>query len=84
MSTSDPAAASPLATFLVAYAQARAGLTAPGAPFELTQEAGADGQPLRLFRHAFPDLAARLSGVGTALASGAATGPEMLRPARAR
>lgn len=60
MSTSHPADAPALAAFLEGFAQARAGLTAPGAPFELMELPNGEGPPMRAFRHAFADLPALL------------------------
>lgn len=58
MST-DPAA--PAASFLEGFAKTRAGLTAPGSPFELVELTDAEGQSFKAFKNAFPHLPALLN-----------------------
>lgn len=57
--SSDPA--SPVATFLQGFAKTRAGLTAPGAPFELVELTDAKGHSFKAFKNAFPHLPALLN-----------------------
>jgi long-chain acyl-CoA synthetase len=52
--SSDSAA--PVASFLDGFAKTRAGLTAPGAPFELVELTDAEGQSFKAFKNAFPHL----------------------------
>ena len=58
MST-DPAA--PAASFLEGFAKTRAGLTAPGSPFELVELTDAEGQSFKAFKNAYPHLPALLN-----------------------
>lgn len=58
MST-DPAA--PVPSFLEGFAKTRAGLIAPGAPFELVEFTDAHGQSFQVFKNAFPHLPALLN-----------------------
>ena len=57
--SSDSAA--PVASFLDGFAKTRAGLTAPGAPFELVELTDAEGQSFKAFKNAFPHLPALLN-----------------------
>jgi long-chain acyl-CoA synthetase len=58
ISNSSPPGA---ADFFVGFFKARAGLTSPGAPFELVESADAQGHPLKAFKNAFPHLPALLN-----------------------
>ena len=61
-STSDTSSnAAGAADFLDGFFKARAGLTSPGAPFELIDSADAHGRPLKAFKNAFPHLPALLN-----------------------
>ena len=57
--SSDSAA--PVASFLDGFAKTRAGLTAPGAPFELVELTDAEGQSFMAFKNAFAQLPALLN-----------------------
>jgi long-chain acyl-CoA synthetase len=57
--SSDSAA--PVASFFQGFSQTRAGLTAPGAPFELVELTDAEGQRLKAFKNAFAHLPALLN-----------------------
>jgi long-chain acyl-CoA synthetase len=59
-STPDTFTSSP-ADFFDGFFKARAGLTSPGAPFELVDSADAQGHPLKAFKNAFPHLPALLN-----------------------
>lgn len=58
ISNSSPPSA---ADFFDGFFKARAGLTSPGAPFELVDSADAQGHPLKAFKNAFPHLPALLN-----------------------
>ena len=61
MSSSTPDTFTPSpADFLDGFFKARAGLTSPGAPFELVDSADAQGHPHKAFKNAFPHLSALL------------------------
>ena len=57
--SSDSAA--PVASFLDGFAKTRAGLTAPGAPFELVELTDAEGQSFKAFKNAFAHLPALMN-----------------------
>ena len=62
MSSSTPDTFTPSpADFFDGFFKARAGLTSPGAPFELVDSADAQGHPLKAFKNAFPHLPALLN-----------------------
>jgi long-chain acyl-CoA synthetase len=62
MSSSTPDTFTPSpADFLDGFFKARAGLTSPGAPFELVDSADAQGHPHKAFKNAFPHLSALLN-----------------------
>lgn len=50
-----------MASFLDGFAKTRAGLTAPGAPFELVELTDAEGQSFKAFKNAFAHLPALLN-----------------------
>ncbi|MFM8766250.1 MAG: AMP-binding protein, partial [Rubrivivax sp.] len=60
-SAASAAASSGAADFFDGFFKARAGLTSPGAPFELVDSADAQGHPLKAFKNAFPHLPALLN-----------------------